>query len=187
MSAIQAAKSALDAIRESRQAINLEIDNLTSKISAIGDKKRKLQNATLSLGDYGNYLSDEIKRRGERYASLWLGSRQAKSSAGSTVSHSLMRWPDFEAREVGKLLEEVMPPESMGDALCFLFPDLIHGKLMDCLSKHQAGDWASGDKSELAERKVLIKAAETEENQLKQERNNLFSQLGEINAALQSQ
>ncbi|VXC29746.1 hypothetical protein PSEUDO8Z_100042 [Pseudomonas sp. 8Z] len=186
MKTIDAAKTALESIREARLAINQGVEELTLKISQASDKKRKLQNKTLSLADYEHYFSNEIKMRGERYAALWLGSRKSRSGAAGIVPHSSMRWSEFESREAGKILDEVIAPESLGDALCFLFPETIQSKLMSCLRDSQQSNWTSQGDLDRAERMVLVQEAEEEEERLKHERDQLFHQLNEINQALQA-
>lgn len=180
------AKTALDAIKTSRERINLEIESFTDKIVFWEKKKSKSKGGLVSLEDYSAFLLEEIKARAANYASLWLGTRHSSQSGRAAgPQHSVMRWPDFEQTEVGKLLSEVLKPDVTSDALCFLFPDVMHDRLMTCLRAGSASKWATGDEVSIAKRRDELQSIEEQIVELKEQRDSLFRQLNDINNAVQ--
>lgn len=180
------AKVALDAIKASRERINLEIESITGKIVSIEKEKSKSKNGLVSLEDYSAFLLQEIQGRADNYARLWLGTRHSSQSGRAAgPQHSVMRWPDFEQTEVGKLLSEVLKPDVTSDALCFLFPDVMHDRLMTCLRAGSAGKWATGGEVSIAKRRGELQSIEDQIYELNEQRDSLFRQLNDINNAVQ--
>lgn len=177
------AKSALDAIKASRERIDTEIEILTGKISELEKNKATERSGLLSLDDYSNFLLEEIKRRGANYGNLWLNSR-CSSQPGRDQQHNTMRWPNFVESEVGNLLNAVLKPDVTSDALCFLFPEVMHERLMDYLRKWSK--WARGEDVGIDKRRDALKAIEEQIATLNEQREDLFRQLNDIKEALKT-
>ncbi|QLG92295.1 hypothetical protein HZF02_10090 [Pseudomonas yamanorum] len=177
------ARNALDAIKASRERIDLEIENLSFKIGELTKQESQARNGSLSLDDYSGFLLDEIKKRSDNYASLWLGSRH--SSQPGRGQHSAMRWPDFEESEAGQLLSKVLQPEVTSDALCFLFPEVMHERLMTCLREGSVSRWGGTEGGGIAKHREVLQTIKEEIAALKGQRDSLFRQLNDINNAIQ--
>jgi chaperonin cofactor prefoldin len=180
------AKTALDAIKASKERINLEIENLSAQIVDLEKEKQKSKNGLISIQDYSDFLREEIKKRSANYASLWLGSRHSVKPGGRAQKHSDMRWPDFIESEVGTLLSGVLTPDTTSDALCFLFPELMHERLMACLRESGASKWSQAEDIGIAKRRDELNTIEGQIAEVTTQRDSLFRQLNEIKNALQT-
>ena len=196
MTVIDTAKSAVNAFKAQADKIQTERENTAAEIGKLKAEIKRLRNMPVSRADFSLILKDHIKAQSEQNASRLVSAleqikpnsdgnglefdRYNRRPLESLESNIHSGWffsgmkTDYDFLSYSQLENGAGGIRSL---LCFLFPDIIHDRIMQTVEEEIGEKWGNDDLPSVSERREKIIDMQ---NEIK----DLEGKLAELDAAI---
>jgi hypothetical protein len=196
MTVIDTAKSAVNAFKAQADKIQTERENTAAEIGKLKAEIKRLRDMPVSRADFSLILKDHIKAQSEQNASRLVSAleqikpnsdgnglefdRYNRRPLESLESNIHSGWffsgmkTDYDFLSYSQLENGVGGIRSL---LCFLFPDIIHDRIMQTVEEEIGEKWGNDDLPSVSERREKIIDMQ---NEIK----DLEGKLAELDAAI---
>ena len=196
MTVIDTAKSAVNAFKEQAAQIQTERENTAAEIGKLKAEIKRLRDMPVSCADFSLILKDHIKAQSEQNASRLVSAleqikpnsdgnglefdRYNRRPLESLESNIHSGWlfsgmkTDYDFLSYSQLENGAGGIRSL---LCFLFPDIIHDRIMQTVEEEIGEKWGNDDLPSVSERREKIIDMQ---NEIK----DLEGKLAELDAAI---
>lgn len=196
MTVIDTAKSAVNAFKAQADKIQTERENTAAEIGKLKAEIKRLRDMPVSRADFSLILKDHIKAQSEQNASRLVSAleqikpnsdgnglefdRYNRRPLESLESNIRSGWlfsgmkTDYDFLSYSQLENGAGGIRSL---LCFLFPDIIHDRIMQTVEEEIGEKWGNDDLPSVSERREKIIDMQ---NEIK----DLEGKLAELDAAI---
>lgn len=196
MTVIDTAKSAVNAFKAQADKIQTERENTAAEIGKLKAEIKRLRDMPVSRADFSLILKDHIKAQSEQNASRLVSAleqikpnsdgnglefdRYNRRPLESLESNIHSGWffsgmkTDYDFLSYSQLENGAGGIRSL---LCFLFPDIIHDRIMQTVEEEIGEKWGNDDLPSVSERREKIIDMQ---NEIK----DLEGKLAELDAAI---
>lgn len=134
---LNAIKSAMATLDKRLEELNAELIPLNQKMGELQALQTALRNAPIRMSDFGQYLMQSIQRNGSNVAMSW--ARECAVEYRGRESYSKTSWSRFERDKEQDnhrfIVSGAAEATSAFALMCFLIPEVVHGKLMERLQE----------------------------------------------------
>lgn len=195
MTVIDTAKSAVNAFKAQAYKIQTERENTAAEIGKLKAEIKRLQDMPVSRADFSLILKEHIKAQSEQSSGRLVS---ALTDAKPTFDGKGLEYDRYNRRPLKKLessftgwlfsgmetdcdfLSHSQLENGAGgirSLLCFLFPDIIHDRIMQTVEEEIGEKWGNDDLPSVSERREKIIDMQ---NEIK----DLEGKLAELDAAI---
>ncbi len=138
------------AYAESKQGLEAKIAEIERERRDVSLRRDALAESSITFEDYCQLLHEGIE---------WLGSQYVNEAflpfAAGGHPDSDITWTEYQNGAHPHPIQVLSGPCSMS-ALCFLFPDVIYGRIRDALAEKYGTEWVSSCNTPYKDRAALI-------------------------------
>ena len=196
--------TALNAFREHSAKIRAEREATAAEIGKLRTEIKRLQDMPVSRADFSFLLKEHIAAQAEQasqrlFHALTDVKKDFHGDGIETDSYNKRGMQSLETRNIKELggstrpewlfapfqvaYQDFLSPKQLSDgagmlyALCYLFPDVIHDRIMQTVNERIGEKWGNDELPSVAERRETIADLQTEIN-------SLTAKLAELDAAI---
>lgn len=171
---------ALKKVKNALESLRAKGADLDKQINEVKETIHRLQQAPISLEDFGVFLRATIVEKGR----AWLKSVPASAFVSSSYlgQEAAFHHQPFDAFEAGSLIQHnifrrLLSGEGAGDAIFAIFPDQVSATILENLKKEIGDTWGNDDAVPIAERRTLIASLKKECAGLEAQRSALQNEI----------
>ncbi|ENO97556.1 MAG: hypothetical protein QMB75_00215 [Thauera sp.] len=176
---------AVNQVGAALSALRADVDGVDARLREVRGQIEALENAPVSLDDWGGFLRAYIAKKGERFVSPLLPTRLlAPSGYGERPEPFNKRpWADFERGDnvlPGDMVKMLSSGDYSAPLLCALFPDQVCALILSNVKKHLGDKWGNEDAVPVSERRVLAAVLVRERDDLLARREELKAEIDRL-------